>query len=482
MENTGKKVINGLKSQTVVTVILAILQLSYFSIMSRLLTTEDFGYFAVITAVTTIFNSLSEVGLGASIIQRKNITVGFIHTAFTLSIILGLVFMLLLIVSSHFLSSLLVNNDRLTISFSMMSITLLLCSVNSVMRALFVKDLHFMKNGLLECISFVLSSVIGILMAIYGCAFYSIIVAILFNDILRFIMFFIFCRSKLGIAIEKSAVNDILNYGGWLTASSIIRNIANQIDKFVLTSMWTVSMVGLYNRPSGLIHKFSSITNGIFDTVLFPILSNFQDEKEKIRKSYILSNNLLSFFAFIAAYVLVLGSDLIIDLFLGNKWIDLEVLMQLCTLMIIFFAFSRINDCFFRSLGMVKELFIVRVILCVVTAIGLVIGSKFGLNGAVIGLIVGRLIENISKFTIINRMLNVSGKEFCTGILHSIGLISILFVLSYAIKSYFDCGIISLISFVIFSLASIAINPHLLGQDVFQQIYLPIKEKLQKVI
>lgn len=482
MANTGKNVVKGLKSQTIVTAILAILQLAYFSTMSRLLTSEDFGYFAVITAVITIFNSLSEAGLGASIIQRKNITKGFIYTAFTLSIIIGLVFMGLLIVSSNFLSNLLVDNDKLTLSFSLMSITLLLCSVNSVMRALFIKDLHFMKNGVFESIAFVLSSAIGVFMAFLGYEFYSIIAAVLFNDIFRFIILFVFCRSKLGIAVEKSVVNDILNYGGWLTASSVIRNIANQIDKFILTSMWSVSMLGLYNRPSGLIHKFSSITNGIFDTVLFPILSNIQDEEEKMRKSYILSTNLLAFFAFAATYVLVLGSDLIIALFLGNKWFDLDGLMQLCTLMIIFFAFSRINDCFFRALGMVKELFLVRVVLCIVTAIGLIVGCKFGLNGAVIGLIVGRFVENISKFSIINKKVNLSGKELCLGIMRSVGLISLLFVLSYVIKIYFDNGIISLICFITLLLITIAINPHLIGRDVYSIIYLPIKKKFQKAL
>ena len=67
-----EKVFKGISVQAIITIIMGILEIVYFATMSRLLTKVDFGYFASITAIIAIAYSISEAGLGASIIQKKN--------------------------------------------------------------------------------------------------------------------------------------------------------------------------------------------------------------------------------------------------------------------------------------------------------------------------------------------------------------------------------------------------------------------------
>ena len=53
------KTVKGMSSQTVVTVLLAILELTAFAIMSRLLTKTEFGNYAVIMSITMVLRSLA---------------------------------------------------------------------------------------------------------------------------------------------------------------------------------------------------------------------------------------------------------------------------------------------------------------------------------------------------------------------------------------------------------------------------------------
>ena len=119
------KTIKGLHSQTLIVAIKAVLSLVYFAIMSRLLTPDDFGYFALITAVTTILNSLSEAGLGSSVIQKKDASKDFASTAFTLSLILGLFFSVILFVFSNLFSQLVCGTNTLSLAFKIMSLMFL---------------------------------------------------------------------------------------------------------------------------------------------------------------------------------------------------------------------------------------------------------------------------------------------------------------------------------------------------------------------
>ena len=60
MLTNTQKVINGVSSQTIVTIVLGIVEIVSFSIMTRLLSQKDFGYYAAIVAVATIFQSLAD--------------------------------------------------------------------------------------------------------------------------------------------------------------------------------------------------------------------------------------------------------------------------------------------------------------------------------------------------------------------------------------------------------------------------------------
>ena len=73
MSNANKTntLFKGLSTQTLITIIMGVLEITYFAIMSRLLTKSDFGYFAAISAVMAICMSLSDAGLGSAVIQKK---------------------------------------------------------------------------------------------------------------------------------------------------------------------------------------------------------------------------------------------------------------------------------------------------------------------------------------------------------------------------------------------------------------------------
>ena len=95
-KNTRDKVYKGMLSQSLVTIIMGVLEIGVFALMSRLLTTEDFGYYAIIMAIVGVFHCLTEAGLGSAVIQRNNAPEEFISTALGWSMILGAIFSLLL--------------------------------------------------------------------------------------------------------------------------------------------------------------------------------------------------------------------------------------------------------------------------------------------------------------------------------------------------------------------------------------------------
>ena len=117
--SNSQKVIRGISSQTLVTIVLGVVEIISFSIMSRLLTKQDFGYYAAITAVVAIFSCFSDAGIGSAIIQRKELNKRYINNAFTLSLIFGGVVSLALFFSAGLLAKY-ITDESMTIPLRLM--------------------------------------------------------------------------------------------------------------------------------------------------------------------------------------------------------------------------------------------------------------------------------------------------------------------------------------------------------------------------
>ena len=137
------KAIRGVSTQSVVTVALGVIEIVVFSFMSHLLSKEDFGYFSAITAITTIFASFSETGIGSSIIQRKGVNDRYVNNAFTMSFLMGVFLMLLLFFLSGPLSRA-VGDVSLKKPLMIMSVTLLCNCLTSINNSLMYKKLQFL--------------------------------------------------------------------------------------------------------------------------------------------------------------------------------------------------------------------------------------------------------------------------------------------------------------------------------------------------
>lgn len=425
--SNSSKVFKSMHSQTLVTVILGVLELVYFSTMSRLLTQTDFGFFALITAVTSILTSLTDAGLGSSIIQNKNPNKQFISTAFSLSILSGFLFALILFWGAPLFSEMMLDNQDLTSAFRIMSLILLFQGVYNIQNAVFIKKLHFLKLGLIRGAVYIASSAVGIIMAIYGYGFYAIVWALVTNQLLFTIVMFIVTRKEnLSIGIYKSCIKPILSFGGWLTATVIVRNITDQLDKLIVARILNVTIVGAINRPNGFVNTITSKINGIFDTILFPILSSIQDNKEAMKKAFEKATSLLVVFSSILSGVIVIGSIYIIDIFFGHQWENIQPLLWIFGFSIIFSGLSRIQDCFFRSLGIMKAYFIARLSNCILAIAFIVIGCFFGMIGVGFAILLRNIGNVIIKHFMLKPHIGYTNKLFFEEVLHNIWFAVIL--------------------------------------------------------
>lgn len=483
-QSRSSKVMRGISSQTIVTFVMGLTELLFFSIMSRLLSKEDFGYFAAITAITTIFSSLADTGIGAAIVQHKEIDKKYLDNAFSLSFFIGLILMILLCTLSAPISTLVVDSS-IRIPLIIISCTLLLSCVTSVPRSILHRNRMFFRLGLSSLISLIVSSVVAILLALKGFGFYAILGKFIVNSILMYFSSLLLAKTKFEFDWNPAVLKKIFGFSGWLMASALFRNVSHNIDSLIMPRLMSVSMLGAYNRPKGFIDQISWRLNGIFDSALFPVLSEVQDDKFAIKKAYETSIYYLNIFAMLLSISFIFNSELIIRIFFGEQWLELKYIFMILSLAFVFNIDIRLTDCYLRSLALTKSQFIFRIIQFVLKTLCFVIGSHWGLIGFSIGGVVAVLLMTLMKVTYISNKVGVSFNATLLCMVSSwrAGLLFVpVMILCYIyIPSSLIGNIVNCCVMIIMFIGVFFMVPGFVGQRYYTEMYPNIMSRLKKL-
>lgn len=484
--NNTSKALKGMSSQTVVTIMLGLVEIISFSIMSRLLTPKDFGYFAALSAILVIFNSFAETGIGSAIIQRKDVSQKFINNAFTLCLMFGSIVSAALFFLSDFLARLVVDETMAT-PLKLMSLTILCSCMTSPYISILYRRLKFMTVGYINLAALVITTIVAVILAAKGFGYYAIIVKSVSTSILCLIFAAIISKTKFSIEWDSSMIKSIWKYSGWLMASVVFRNFAQQCDRLLMSRLLSVNALGAYNRPKDFINTISIKLNGIFDTALFPVLSGIQDNIPSLQRAFEKSLYMLNLFAIMLTMAFFFNAELIIRLFFGEQWLNLVGLFQVLALALIFNVDGRLADCFLRSLALTKSQFYFRIVETIIKFSGVIIGAiYFGLYGVAIAVVFSNSIMVLVKVCYIAKHIELKSSTPFYTIIRAwqpmVIFLPIMTVLMVLLPhSLINC-VILLGVFVMLSCVLFLASPNLVGREYKNGVYLKIHEYIKNKI
>lgn len=425
MASNSQRAIKGMSSQALVTIVLGVLEIVSFSIMSHLLSQEDFGYYAAISAVVAVFASFSETGIGSAIVQRKELDSKYVNNAFTLSLIFGSIISVILFVSSSFLANSIID-DSMRVPLKLMSVTLLFNCLSSVNISILQRDLKFIHIGGVHLFSLVVTTIVAIILALRGYGYYAIITKAILSSVLTLIFSYLLAHTRYRVELNKKTFNDIFSFSGWLMASRFFSNLSKQIDRLVMPKMLSVEILGAYTRPKEFVTQISGKLNGIFDTALFPVLSSIQDKRDSLFRAFSKAYYLLSLSTSILTFFFIVNSKLILRVFFGEKWLYLSSIFSILSLLIFFNAAGRLADCYLRSLGKTKAQFFFRIVEFVTKLGSIALCRTLGLYGVVVGLVIAEGIVKITKLVYASSLIQYPISRMLQETWHSLRPVFIL--------------------------------------------------------
>lgn len=257
-------------------------------ILARLLFPEAFGLMALVNVFMQGLEMLSDIGLGPSIIQNKRGTEPrFLHTAWTLQILRGLLLWLVSCALAKPAALFFGAHDplaaQLTTVLPVAGLMALLGGFSSTALYTLNKKMEMRKLTALALVPQVITLIVSILWAVLDRSVWAIVAGGLAGSLGRLILSHLFNdgpRDRLGW--DREAAQELEKFGRWVFFSTVVSFLASNLDRVVLGRLLTLGELGLYSIGMTFARVATQVSTRLTNTVVFPLLAKYQDKPDRL--------------------------------------------------------------------------------------------------------------------------------------------------------------------------------------------------------
>lgn len=455
-----KKIKNAGKWQSLSVVSLNVIQLVYIAIMTRLLIKEDYGLMAVVNGIIGIGNIFIHGGMGSALIQRKDINNKHINGALQTSVLMGFILYAFFYSLSPFISSF-YNDVRLDGLIKVASLNLILLSLNNISVNLLFKNYSFKNTSLVSIISNLTGYSIGVYLAMNDYGVWSLVIATLLASLISTIAMFYFAPIKISLKVHYKEARELFGFGSGMMLLSFSNFLSNKGLNLIFGKIFTQDALGIYERAARVKNLPSQFLASIINKVMFPVMSEIQDENEKLIKIYKFGLGLSNSIMIPTTVFLVFFSAEIVQILMGENWAEAVLPLQIMFLILTFSNSGKMTDSVIRAKGLiyknVTRKYIFTVIIIILSG---TLGYFFGINGAAVGIVISHFINYLMMIVLVKNVFKGSYREyFYQPLLAGLRLGIYLGVLIFSYKFLFNLwGKTDVTMFIVFTLVLLILS------------------------
>lgn len=342
-------------------------------ILARFLTPEDFGAVGVLTVFITIATTLTDSGMGGSLIKEKEVSKQDCATVFLFNGGISLTFYALLFFIAPWVQDFFHVEGLATIA-RVLGLVFVIGAWGIVPRSLLIKDLKFKGLTAVAIGAVIIASIVAIIGCFLNWGAYAIVAYQLTNMSITTLGVFFICRYKVEIGFSKASFKKLFSFGAYTTISNVIDSIYENIMSFLFGRFMSIQSAGYFYQSQKIESVSTNSWATTINTVSFPILTKLRDAPTEFHKE---ANNILfnivtllfPIFALIAS----LAKEILHWLF-GLKWTPAAPYLSILMFVGMVYIMESVLRNNIKSLGQVRQLFEITLAKRIV-GLGMILGA-----------------------------------------------------------------------------------------------------------
>jgi O-antigen/teichoic acid export membrane protein len=411
-------------------------------ILARLLTPGDYGLVGILISYNIFINHITELGLGAAIVQRASLQDTHINTVFWTNLFMGLGLCLVSVLIAP-LAGKYFHSTNLISAFAITSISFILYSLSVVQRSLLIKSLTFWQIGIAEISSAFSLSIVAAVLALLGAGIFSIVGGMLVRAVVYLLFLWKLSSWRPKREWEYSAFRQMISFGGWVLFTFILTQLYANLDQVIVGGVLGNTMLGFYTLAFQLMTYPRSTLLPILTRTAFPAFSLVQEEENAFRNMYCKMINIIALVMFPLLSLLALVGEDFITVFFGQKWSNSILPLQILCIAGLFYSVYSPSTIIYQAKGRAELGTKQEFLRTMMMFISLIVVVRYGILAVAISVAIYAGISTLFFQRWVNRLIGLRTLDWI-GSLWPAGSGSVIMVLSafvvqallYAIDSF----------------------------------------------
>lgn len=356
-----------------------VLRVGFSILLARLLSPREFGLIGMVGVFTGFAGVFVNLGLGQAIVQRKDLRAEHLSTAFTLSLLSSAVLAVLFWSGSGLIANL-YGEPVLKPLVAVLSLQFLLSASTLVHSALLTRAMRFKEAALIDLCAFVCGSTVAVVAAWRGLGVWSLVLNSLVYAMVNMMLYWKRSGWAPKIGFQPECARDLWSYGSHLMGFNALNYWARNADNYLIGKYCGANELGAYARAYQLMLMPVLQITRVAGGVLFPALSQIQDDLPRFREALLKSHRMIALAAFpIGAGLVVLAEPFVLTFF-GEKWREVIPLLRILAINGIGQSLST-QGLVFNSLGRTDLTFKVGGVSSIIFILSFLVGLPWGAKG-----------------------------------------------------------------------------------------------------
>lgn len=311
-------------------------------VLARLLSPDDYGLIGIITIFTTVCTAIIGGGFSNALIRTKNPSDDDYNTAFIINLGLSLVLYAIVFLCSPLISDFF-NRHELVALTRVSSFTMIIGALAIVQQTRLTKRIDFKTQTKITLIASILSGIVGIALALMDYGVWALVVQGIVAQALRTLLLWFFNHWVPSIRFSKESFNRLFGFGWKLMVSGVLDSLWKELYQLVVGKFYSPATLGQYTRAKQFSTMFSSNLTTVIQRVTYPVLSDIQDEKERMVAAYRKIIKTTMFLTFALMFALGAVSEPLLYCLIGPKWHEAAIYLPLICLVGSLYPLHAIN-------------------------------------------------------------------------------------------------------------------------------------------
>lgn len=448
-------------------------------VLARILAPEMYGTIALVTVFISILQVFVDSGLGNALIQKKDADNLDFSTVFFTNVFFCIVLYVIAFLISPMIGRF-YHNMSLVPIIRVLSITLLISGIKNVQQAYVSRNLLFRKFFFSTLGGTIVAAIVGIIMAIKGYGVWALVTQQVLNVTVDTIILWITVKWHPQFVFSLERLKGLFSYGWKLLASGLLDTVYNNLQQLIIGKMYTSAELAFYNKADQLPNIIVVNINSSIDSVLLPVMSKVQEDKEVIKNmtrraiktsTYIMAPIMLGL-AFTASNVVLL--------LLTEKWLACVPYLVILCITYIFWPLNTANLNAIKAMGK-SDIYLKLEILKKIFGFLMLLSTMwFGVKVIVYGMLVNSLISQIINSWPNKKLLNYGYIEQVKDIFPNIIIAVVMGLGVSLVPTIFDSVFVTLMVQVILGMIIYIGESIIFGNDSYLYLLELLKELIKK--